>query len=471
VSSILTHFYGTPSTIQAELLIELEKQWDFYDVFSIIAPTAFGKTRVAHAIADWSNSATITVPNNILLDQYKDNFPDSSILYKRASYKCKTYPQRSCEETHKKLKRCCGGGECNYLNAVKRAKQSPLNIVNYYTYLVHKLYSKTLIVDEAHLLLQTLQEFATKRIWKKTYGWPSSIQTLADIAGWLETVANLDKKLQKLHKEILATNPCTLVRRDVDWLRGQEEEVLKLIPLDTKNEPPIFWPPSKVKKIVLLSATLGKPDIESLGLSKKRVLFLECPSPIPVENRPIIYHKIANMSHRYQTESLPKIAKYIQYLLNEHPDKGMIHTPYSVAGKLKKYLEHEDRLVWHDRENKVGIVEDFIDSDPEEGQVLVGSGLYEGLDLVDDTARWQVITKVPYPSLYDPAIRSKLEQDEAWYAWATIRPLLQASGRICRGPQDYGVTYILDTAFSKLYNTHKELFPDWWTSALLEETS
>jgi Rad3-related DNA helicase len=147
----------------------------------------------------------------------------------------------------------------------------------------------------------------------------------------------------------------------------------------------------------------------------------------------------------------------------------MIHAPYSVSQKLKQYLADEERLVWHTRDNRTSVVEEFLDSEPEDGQVLVGSGLYEGLDLVDDTARWQVITKIPYPSLYDPAIRTKLEQDQQWYSWAAIRPLLQASGRISRGPSDYGVSFIVDNSFKRLYENNKDLFPDWWTAAVLEE--
>ena len=46
------------------------------------------------------------------------------------------------------------------------------------------------------------------------------------------------------------------------------------------------------------------------------------------------------------------------------------------------------------------------------------------------------------------------------YADETISQIVQASGRICRGADDVGITMILDEKFSKLYNTHLAKFPD-----------
>lgn len=98
---------------------------------------------------------------------------------------------------------------------------------------------------------------------------------------------------------------------------------------------------------------------------------------------------------------------------------------------------------------------------------MVGSGMYEGLDLAGDSGRWQVITKVPYPSLEDPVTRYLMEQDEEYYHWETIKQLLQASGRICRKLDDYGVTYVVDSSFRRLYTQSQELFPQYWKDSLI----
>jgi Rad3-related DNA helicase len=90
----------------------------------------------------------------------------------------------------------------------------------------------------------------------------------------------------------------------------------------------------------------------------------------------------------------------------------------------------------------------------------------EGLDIAYDAGSWQAICKVPYLSLADPAIRWTAENKPKTYAWWAIRAVLQASGRICRAPDDFGVTFLLDSSFEKLYNGNRELFPDWYIEAL-----
>jgi Rad3-related DNA helicase len=463
--SILDYFPGEPRDVQRTCLLEVEKGWDSHDVIVVVAPTATGKTHLAKTIADWSGHASIVVPNNVLLDQYVDMFPDVCHLKKRGSYQCLTH-HRSCEETHRILKRCCSRVPCAYRQAVIRAKRERVVLANYWTYMVHRLYRNTLIVDEAHLLLPTLQDVATKRIWHKDYGWPLGVKTLGDLVSWVEKVETTDKKLKKLKKELLATEETTLIQKGTELCRGVERNLLKLIPLDTKNEPPIFWPPKKVRKVVLMSATISRVDVESMGLAGKRVLYVECDSPIPVENRPIIFEPVANMSFKHQDESIPVMVEYIRYLLENNPDRGLIHAPYALAAKLKAHLEDEPRLMWHDKENKQEQLGEFLDADDD--QVLVSSGMYEGLDLCYDAGRWQLIVKVPYPSLADPAIRAKLNKDPSWYAWSSIRTILQASGRISRASDDYGRTFLGDSAFSRLFQQNKDLFPNWWAEALVE---
>ena len=462
--SILDYFPGSPRWVQRSILEQVEALWEDHDVFVLQCPTASGKTMLAITIAAWANNTSIIVPNNVLLDQYTNEFPSLNTLRKRSSYRCKTF-DRSCEETHRKLKRCCAGGDCAYTSSVKATKNATCGVYNYYTYLVHKLYRSTLIIDEAHLIIPMLQDLAAKKIWRYQYGWPTSIQSIGDVLAWIEACANPDKKLKKLHAELLTLNLAAHIQRCSEMWRGKEErELLKLTPLDVRDEPPILWPPHKVRKIVLMSATIGRPDLECMGLSKKRVAYIECPSPIPTENRPIIYHPIGNMSYKHQDNSIPVMAKYIKYLLEEYPDKGLIHCPYSVANKLHPYLVDEERLIWHGREDKQAALGEFLDS---EDSVLIASGLYEGIDLSYEEGRWQLITKIPYPSLADPAIRAKMNIDHSWYAWQAIRTILQASGRICRTESDYGRTIIADSMFEQLYKRNSDLFPDWWLDALL----
>ncbi|MHA0110740.1 hypothetical protein ACXYUI_26825, partial [Klebsiella pneumoniae] len=55
MASILTYFPPgkSPREGQAAILLQIEREWDGYDVFVITAPTAAGKTEIAYTIAAW----------------------------------------------------------------------------------------------------------------------------------------------------------------------------------------------------------------------------------------------------------------------------------------------------------------------------------------------------------------------------------------------------------------------------------
>jgi Rad3-related DNA helicase len=83
----------------------------------------------------------------------------------------------------------------------------------------------------------------------------------------------------------------------------------------------------------------------------------------------------------------------------------------------------------------------------------------EGIDLAYDTARWQVITQVPFLSLADSAIAAKAKRQPEWYAWEAVKTMIQMIGRVCRAPDDYGRTDIIDAQFPAFYRRTESLWP------------
>jgi Rad3-related DNA helicase len=214
----------------------------------------------------------------------------------------------------------------------------------------------------------------------------------------------------------------------------------------------VFFNPKKVEKIILLSATISENEVQQLGLTGKRVIYLEVDSPIPVEQRPVYYRPICNMSLTYQPKSIPIIAEALADILKVHKGKGLLHAPYALAQKLFAALQaiapdERKRFVFHDKGNKSEIFNDWLNSPIEEGKVLVGSGMYEGLDLKGDEYGFQCILKIPFPSLAEPAVRWLAEKNERYYAWITIRD-------------------VVHTAFERLHDKNKELFPKYFRDAL-----
>jgi len=161
--------------------------------------------------------------------------------------------------------------------------------------------------------------------------------------------------------------------------------------------------------------------------------------------------------------ALPKLAAEILRLAERHAgERGLIHATYQLAEMLRPHLVGS-RYLFHDKWNKKEQYEKYIKTP---GSILVACGLYEGINLPDDLGRWQVITKVPWPSLGDPAIKAMAERDEEWYMWQTAKTVIQAAGRICRHENDYGITYCLDSTFLRLYDSGQHLLPQWFKDCL-----
>lgn len=102
------------------------------------------------------------------------------------------------------------------------------------------------------------------------------------------------------------------------------------------------------------------------------------------------------------------------------------------------------------------------------GAILVACGMQEGIDLVGELGTWQVIAKVPWPNLTDPAVAYHTARDPEWLNWETARITMQAAGRICRTPTDFGVTVIPDSSFSRLLRESLHLFPQWFLDGITE---
>lgn len=156
-----------------------------------------------------------------------------------------------------------------------------------------------------------------------------------------------------------------------------------------------------------------------------------------------------------------------EFLLPHHNrEKGLVHATYKQADIMRKHLK-SNRFIFHTPENKKEKYKEFLESSPSLGKILVASGMYEGLDLPEDLGRWQVIAKIPWPSLGDPSVAYKAKEDEEWYEWQTLKDVIQACGRICRTPQDWGVSYILDGSFARLEKS--VLVPKWFREAFDKE--
>jgi Rad3-related DNA helicase len=462
--SILDHFPPglTPRPAQRDLLLEIERLWAEFDVCVVVAPTAVGKSEIGLCIARWQASrgatANILQPDNVLFEQFHGRYPDVRVLKRRDSYP-----------------------DVNRFRAARlAAKYAKVRLTNYHVCFANKLAAEVHIVDEAHRLTDLLEDGREIKFWRHEYDFPLGLRLLSDVVAWAQRLAkSLDpdsrqgKRLARLIAELVAVRGDSSLEYTRDMYRGRAVDVLIVKPGLQRKAPDWLWPRGTVRKMVFMSATISREDIRELGLAGRRVTYLECESPIPAANRPLLFRPRLNMARDYQQHSVPLFAKMLAAELERRPEKGMVHVPYSMAEWLRSLLD-SPRLIFHDKFDKQEALDRFKASPPEDGKVLVASGMYEGIDLPYDAARWQIIGKVPFLSLGDEQVRRRMEAYPDWYDWSALRNIIQACGRIVRSPDDYGETVVWDVSLKPLLardaRRAQPLIPRFFKDAIRELT-
>ena len=169
---LLKHFpYKEIRDFQKETLSLLEQQWDRYDVFVIVAPTAFGKSAISKTLLKAGHSASYINPTNQLVDQFLATFPDTPTLRRLDSYWCED-SQLPCAKVRAIKKGFCKGCTCGTELARAKYRKGP-GVYTYHAYLAHKLYRDVLIVDEAHQLIPALRSLGEVVLWRHDHLYPS----------------------------------------------------------------------------------------------------------------------------------------------------------------------------------------------------------------------------------------------------------------------------------------------------------
>ena len=455
----------TPREGQRDILLAVEAAWHKSDIFVITAPVGAGKSAIAATIAEWRRAAgqtnSLIVPNNLLLDQYARSFPRLPMIRRRRLYQC-TQMGNSCADQE-----ICCRGVCPYTKAKRLTKAAGVRAATYHGYVAHRMHSDVLIADEAHRLVELLRATGDVTIRRSKFTFPDTLVTQEDLISWLqyEMRRRDDPALKKVLADVQRINLAgALEFKDVHTGKKFDRH-LTLRAVTGASAGRLLWP-SSVRKIVLMSATIGAKDVDEMGLGMRRATYLTCASPIDPLKRPIRYEPTANMALKYRQFSAPLLATKIGELLGRYPDKGLVHVPYDVAKLLRLHLS-DSRLLWHDKKDKSAVFNEFLASPPEQGKVLVASGMYEGIDLPYDAARWQVIGVVPFLPLGEKWVRERADKDPEWYAWSAVKQVAQASGRVVRSEDDYGVTVITDTQFERVHRNHRQLFPKFFIEAMI----
>ncbi len=465
----------TPRPCQVDAAEQLVKVWPNAEVIVLRAPTGAGKLALGMMVGKYAVSQGMTaayiVPDGNLQQQAEAEYPEVASVWGGFDYRCVKHPANKCGQV-RKLK-CFKDCEkvCPHKLAVDSAKVG-LRIMHYATYLgTRKMvgYPDVLIADEAHRLGPFHQDAGGVALWHHEHKWPDTLVSHADVVNWIDTrgenapgPAGLRKKAHAL----LVGKGDVWVQSGLESYRNREERCLRVRPLTVRGSTWPMWP-SRVKKIVLLSATINSKTVYELGMGKgRREAYIDVASPIPAAARPVFILPWVYVSMKSRELSIRETAEYILEAARHHEGlAGLVHATYSDALEYRRYLT-SDRFMWHDHTNKSSVYQEFLRTGARQGRILVGSGLHEGVDLKGDLARWQVLTKLPTPDLGNPAVALKAERDPEWYDSETVMAFTQACGRVCRGPTDYGITYLFDMKIIRLYEERKYMFPSWLREAM-----
>ena len=288
-----------------------------------------------------------------------------------------------------------------------------------------------------------------------------------------ELAVDAIKDTERLTRTInsILSNPKNWIISDIRKDDNYRVEKVELKPLDIAPYCKSIF--EKGSKVLIMSATIlnNKAFCKSIGLDLENVRFIQVKSDFPVEHRTIYPLNIAylNYSNLQSIEIKSKISKAVDNLMSMYKNyKGIIHTTsYDQLTFIKENISKENarRLLITDPEMQRDEVI-FQHTSTTKPTVLISPSLHTGLDLKDDLSRFQIITKVPYPSKGDRWTNAKRELDEEWYYWQTALRLIQAYGRSIRSKEDWAKTYILDSAFSYFIKKNKNMLPDWFIQAI-----
>ena len=453
----------------------------------------------------------------VLQEQYIKDFGKIGMksIKSASNYDCTFKKGNSCSETQKLLKieekgtklwNACAFN-CHYKKAKENFIDASDSVTNFPYFLTEASYSgkitprELLVVDEAHNTESELSKFVEiavserfvktliksgfgnirtqhqAHIWMKDVYYPKLMSHMKHIKNMTEKFGGMRESIKKdfvkLSRQLdLVSSHYQKIKTFLN-IYDKENWVFELLPAGDGKSRRIQFKPIDVspyadpvlfkfgQKVLMMSATILNKDAfcESLGIDKSECAFISLPTPFPAKNRPVISVSMGRMVQAEIDATLPKLVQGIKQILSEHKgEKGIIHAhSYKIANYIKRNIR-DKRILIHDSTNREEVLKKHMRGT--EPTVLLSPSMTEGVDLVDDASRFQIICKIPYPYLGDKLVKKRMNKWKWWYSLQTTKTIVQSVGRSIRSEEDFAVTYILDSDFSKFYYRNTYLFPE-----------
>lgn len=224
---------------------------------------------------------------------------------------------------------------------------------------------------------------------------------------------------------------------------------------------------SKYDHVIMMSGTILDKDLFSYinGLSVHQTEYYSIDSPFDVKNRPIYYMPIGKMTYTKKQDTFKKYVPFLEKIMKKYKsDKGVIHShTYELSKWVKNNVEN-DRFIFHDYKDKDRALKIHYNGD--DPSVLCSPSISTGVDLENERARFQVMLKVPYPSLASKKNKMRQSTMPEYYAWETVAGIIQMYGRAVRSYNDYADFIILDGSFGDVMRYSSRFIPNWVMKAI-----
>jgi Rad3-related DNA helicase len=464
-----------PRPIQIDTLKKLNETWNDTDVHALLLPVATGKSALARSIQQ-ATGADILTPSNLLVEQYSADYPAVNLLKGKTHYKCKS--GLDCRTWQECGFEACP--DCPYEKSKNRAIDGEPTFYNPMSYYYFQLMNRSsgsniLVVDEAHQLPSMVLMLCSKRLKRSDYKFTEKCCNEVYLVKWLKEQIDRLARLSEFYARQHQNEKLAKVKEEIETLtllkKGLEEDGQNYVIWINKddrdtylNVKPLFPPRFLMnriigrKKLILMSGTLFDYDIRDIVGSRSHHT-IEQNSPIPRENRRIVYRP-APFKINYQTD--PKqLADYVQQFIE--PGKNtLVHSTYSLSRKLCQHFP--EGTIYNTSDDKDEKLAEF----KQRGGVFLASGCAEGIDLKYDLCRTNIIPKLNFPDLNDPAVqkRKAMQDGDEWYCLETIKSCIQQSGRSTRAVDDFSTIYVLDPNFKRIILKYKHKIPKYFLESI-----
>jgi len=394
---------------------------------------------------------------------------------------------------------------CQYLNQVDKAIDSRLCLMNFASFLNQTTHTKRfeprqfMVLDEGHNIESQLMNFISLSLTDSEFNglkFPSHC-SVEEYAKWLADNKVLDILAGSLNeaREKEDTRRIDDLKATIGKLAHFLEEMASDVPsrwvvehtkLKNKVNSRVTFKPVFIDKyahshlfdwadcVLIMSATILDVNVmsKSLGIDKSQIAAMRLKSTFPVEKRPIYFQPAARITggkSKMHVWAKP-LAQSVNKICKKYEGKrGIIHTHnfYITEMLINDCDPAVTRRLLYQKEfnNKTEMLEYHAKS---EDTITIAPAMHEGIDLVDDLSRFQIVCKVPFPNQFDDKqLAARMETDPQFYEWLTALKLVQSVGRSVRSEEDWADTYIIDGSFEWWYRKNIRMIPAWFKEAVV----